>query len=187
MLSRKAKRTIEAQRQHHKHLNSLKQSSTLLTPSTLEATSNYEFNQPTESNIRLEHAVDAHQYAAALNEYTEKYSTVELLALQAVRQDTNDLFPGGMRMLSGNLQCQFLSLLIGLHKPKKILELGTFTGYSSLAMAFALRNNDNSAVVTPDSSLPRIITCETDHRVAEIASKHLSLNEVQSLASIRDI
>ncbi|MEK9613033.1 MAG: O-methyltransferase [Flavobacteriaceae bacterium] len=39
------------------------------------------------------------------------------------------------RMLSGPLQGRFLSLLSHLVKPKKVLEIGTFTGYATLCLA----------------------------------------------------
>lgn len=41
----------------------------------------------------------------------------------------------GSQMLIGELEASTLSFLIKLGKVKKILELGTFTGYSALAMA----------------------------------------------------
>jgi len=51
-------------------------------------------------------------------------------------------------MQISRLQGQFMQLLIKLMGAKHILELGTFTGYSSLAMALALP--DNGKVITCD-------------------------------------
>lgn len=42
------------------------------------------------------------------------------------------------RMLSGSLQGRFLSVLTKLLQPKKILEVGTFTGYATLCLAEGL-------------------------------------------------
>ena len=42
------------------------------------------------------------------------------------------------RMLSGAFQGRFLNLLVKIRQPKKILEIGTFTGYSAIAMAMGL-------------------------------------------------
>jgi predicted O-methyltransferase YrrM len=42
------------------------------------------------------------------------------------------------RMLSGPLQGRFLSVLAKLLQPKKILEVGTFTGYATLCLAEGL-------------------------------------------------
>ena len=39
------------------------------------------------------------------------------------------------RMLSGHLQGKFLKMLCQMQKPKRILEIGTYTGYSAISMA----------------------------------------------------
>jgi len=41
-------------------------------------------------------------------------------------------------MLSGHMVGRFLSLISKLIRPKKILEIGTFTGYSALCLAEGL-------------------------------------------------
>ena len=45
------------------------------------------------------------------------------------------------RMLSGHFQGRILSLLSKLVKPKTILEIGTYTGYSALCMAEGLQKD----------------------------------------------
>ena len=45
------------------------------------------------------------------------------------------------QMLSGRLQGRMLSFLSRLMSPSKILELGTFTGYSALCLAEGLKEN----------------------------------------------
>jgi predicted O-methyltransferase YrrM len=45
------------------------------------------------------------------------------------------------RMLSGHLQGKFLELLVKMHHPKVILEIGTYTGYSGICMARGLGKN----------------------------------------------
>ena len=42
------------------------------------------------------------------------------------------------RMLSGNMQGQFLKMLCRMNKVHRVLEIGTFTGYASIAMAMGL-------------------------------------------------
>ena len=42
------------------------------------------------------------------------------------------------RMLSGNMQGQFLKMLCRMNKAHRVLEIGTFTGYASIAMAMGL-------------------------------------------------
>jgi len=52
------------------------------------------------------------------------------------------------RMLSGHLQGRVLSLLANLLKPKRILEIGTYTGYSALCLAEGLP--DDGTLITID-------------------------------------
>lgn len=49
------------------------------------------------------------------------------------------------RMLSGHWQGQLLTMLTAMVRPKRVLELGTFTGYSAIAMARGL--TEDGAVV----------------------------------------
>lgn len=59
----------------------------------------------------------------------------ELLVKLNRQAHTDLLYP---RMVSGHLQGRILSMLCHMCKPKRILELGTFAGYSALCMAEAL-------------------------------------------------
>lgn len=45
------------------------------------------------------------------------------------------------RMLSGHLQGKILTMLCHMIQPNRILELGTFTGYSAISMALALNED----------------------------------------------
>jgi len=42
------------------------------------------------------------------------------------------------RMLSGHLQGKFLNMICNMLKPERVLEIGTFTGYSAISMALGL-------------------------------------------------
>ncbi|WP_281670602.1 O-methyltransferase [Rikenella microfusus] len=46
------------------------------------------------------------------------------------------------RMLSGHLQGRMLEMFTAMLRPKYVLELGTFTGYSAIAMARGLERSD---------------------------------------------
>lgn len=72
-----------------------------------------------------------------LFEYIEQHSTPENSALSAITSDTyrNVLNP---HMLSGQVQGRVLSMLSCMIRPRRILELGTFTGYSALCLAEGL-------------------------------------------------
>lgn len=69
--------------------------------------------------------------------YAESLSSPESPLLKRINRDTQaDVrMP---RMLSGHLQGRFLSMISHMIRPKVILEIGTFTGYSALCLAEGL-------------------------------------------------
>ncbi|MDG1042786.1 MAG: O-methyltransferase [Flavobacteriaceae bacterium] len=75
-----------------------------------------------------------------LDDYVVKHSEDEPALLKALTRETYQkiLQP---RMLSGHYQGRVLSMLSKLIRPKVILELGTFTGYSALCLAEGLDKN----------------------------------------------
>ena len=83
-----------------------------------------------------------------LYQYLLDISLREHPTLQALREATCAL-PLGIMQVAPE-QAQFMQLLLRILNAKKVLELGTFTGYSALAMALAL----------PDDG--RVITCDTN-------------------------
>ena len=72
-----------------------------------------------------------------IEDYIRKNSSKEPEILKDLNKETylKILNP---RMLSGHLQGRFLSIITKLIKPKKILEIGTYTGYSAICMAEGL-------------------------------------------------
>jgi predicted O-methyltransferase YrrM len=60
------------------------------------------------------------------------------------------------RMLSGHLQGQILSMISCMIRPKYILELGTFTGYSALCLAKGLQDNGKLHTIEIDDELEAI-------------------------------
>lgn len=75
--------------------------------------------------------------SADLENYIEQHSEAENALLKKLNRDTyaHVLAP---RMLSGHLQGRVLAMLSRMIKPKRILELGTYTGYSALCLAEGL-------------------------------------------------
>ncbi|MBQ0007346.1 MAG: class I SAM-dependent methyltransferase [bacterium] len=69
--------------------------------------------------------------------YVEAHTSPEPDYLKEVFRNTN-LFTINPRMMSGHLQGRLLKMLVELTGAKKIIELGTFSGYSALAMAEGL-------------------------------------------------
>ena len=69
-----------------------------------------------------------------LDEYISLHTTPENEALQAITRDTH-VHILNPHMLSGHVQGRALSMISHMIRPKRILELGTFTGYSALCLA----------------------------------------------------
>ena len=70
-------------------------------------------------------------------DYIESHSTPENEVLRFITRDTycNVLNP---RMVSGHIQGRLLAMISRMIQPQRILELGTFTGYSALCLAEGL-------------------------------------------------
>lgn len=91
-----------------------------------------------------------------IQQYAEVNTSGETDLLKKINRDTHAgvLMP---RMLSGQVQGRFLSLISRMIKPARILELGTYTGYSALCLAEGL---------TPDGKLTTIdVNYELEDRV----------------------
>ena len=72
-----------------------------------------------------------------IEDYIRKNSSKEPKILKDLNKETY-LKVLNPRMLSGHIQGRFLSIITKLIKPKKILEIGTYTGYSAICMAEGL-------------------------------------------------
>jgi len=95
-----------------------------------------------------------------IEEYAEAHTTppIELLARLAEETKATMSSP---QMLTGTIEGRFLELLVFGTGAKRVLELGTFTGYSALAMAAAL----------PEGG--RIDTCDIEPKHVEVAQRYI--------------
>jgi len=75
-----------------------------------------------------------------LEAYCEAHTSPENELLHRLNRQTN-LETVNPRMLSDQMQGQFLSFISKMLKPKRILEIGTFTGYSALCLAEGLTSD----------------------------------------------
>ncbi|MBR2487255.1 MAG: O-methyltransferase [Paludibacteraceae bacterium] len=98
-----------------------------------------------------------------LSEYIEQHSSPESPVLQQITRSTH-LEVINPRMLSGHVQGRVLSMLSQMIQPKRILELGTFTGYSALCLAEGL---------TEDG---RLITIEHNDEMEDSIRRNLALS-----------
>lgn len=69
------------------------------------------------------------------------------------------------QMLSGHLQGQFLAFLSRMIKPKYVLEIGTYTGYSAICLAQGV------------PTLGELHTIDSNPEVAEIAKRFIAASE----------
>jgi caffeoyl-CoA O-methyltransferase len=76
--------------------------------------------------------------------------------LAAETRDKTDL----PQMMVGEVEGRFLEFLVRLSRAKRVLELGTFTGYSSLSMARGLPAGG------------RVITCDVNEETTAIARRY---------------
>lgn len=77
---------------------------------------------------------------ADIEKYIEEHSEQEPEVLARLSRATHQkiLRP---RMLSGNLQGQLLKMLCRMNHARRVLELGTFTGYAAISMAMGLEED----------------------------------------------
>jgi len=75
-----------------------------------------------------------------IEKYIEDHTTDEDDVLKSLNRATNlkTYYPN---MLSGSVQGKFLEMVSHMINPEKILEIGTFTGYSAIALAKGLTQN----------------------------------------------
>jgi len=90
-----------------------------------------------------------------LEQYINNHISPEEDYLRELDRETN-IKVLGSRMLSGHLQGQLLSMISAMIKPKCILEIGTFTGYSALCLAKGLEKGGKLHTIEIDDELESI-------------------------------
>jgi predicted O-methyltransferase YrrM len=91
--------------------------------------------------------------------YAERYTTAGWDGFDRLGAETEATRQDHVMMV-GAVEGAFLSFLIFMTRAKRVLELGTFTGWSSIAMARAL---------PPDGS---IVTCDVNEETTAIARRY---------------
>ena len=72
-----------------------------------------------------------------LEQYIEAMSSPQSDVLHELERETY-LRVINPRMISGHIQGKLLEMLVRMLRPRRILEIGTFTGYSAISMAMGL-------------------------------------------------
>ena len=92
--------------------------------------------------------------------YAEAHTTPPTELLAELAEETKATLDSP-QMLTGPIEGRFLELLVYALAPKRVLELGTYSGYSSISMAAGLPEGGH------------IDTCEFDETHAEVARRYV--------------
>lgn len=95
----------------------------------------------------------------AIEGYAEKHTTAPEPLLAELAAETRESM-ASPQMLTGTIEGRFLELLVAGTGARRVLEIGTFTGYSALSMAAAL---------PPDG---HVDTLDIEPRHAEVAQRY---------------
>lgn len=107
-----------------------------------------------------------------LDEYIEQHCGTESDVLATINRNTH-LEILNPRMLSGHVQGRFLSLISQMIRPKRILELGTFTGYSALCLTEGLEDDGE------------LITIEKNDELEDTIRQNLALSPLGEKITLR--
>jgi len=107
-----------------------------------------------------------HFLPPAIEAYAQSHSEDEPALLAQLRRDTH-LQHIQPRMLSGHFQGRLLSLISKIVRPKTILEIGTYTGYSALCLAEGLAQDGV------------LHTIEVNPELRKIQENYISLSDYQ--------
>lgn len=127
-------------------------------------------------SLQFSHAIHRGEtWMELISQYTESMSEKPPLLLQQIQQETETIFPANVsRMLSGANQGAFLSLIATISRAKNILELGSFTGYSTLCLAMPFSEfSQKSSSSLPSRSSRQVYSCDQDERVYSIAKRYI--------------
>jgi caffeoyl-CoA O-methyltransferase len=105
--------------------------------------------------------------------YAAEHTTAEPPELQAVAAETHEKFGGRAGMLTGHLEGAFLRSLVAMTGAHRVLEIGTFTGYSAMAMASALPAGGT------------LVTLDVSHEHLEVARRHIEASPWRDRIEIR--
>ncbi len=96
----------------------------------------------------------------AVEAYAAAHTTPAAAHLRALADETRATLTSP-QMLTGEVEGRLLEMLVFLARPRLVLEIGTYSGYSALSMAQALPVDG------------RIVTCELDDERADFAQRHI--------------
>ena len=93
---------------------------------------------------------------SAIDRYSTAFTDKEHPVLYELYRETH-LKQTMPQMVSGHMQGSILQLFVHMAQPKRILEVGTFTGYSAIAMALAMQEGGELHTIEYDDKYKEII------------------------------
>ncbi len=129
---------------------------------------------------------------AAIEAYALAHTSAESPLLAQLNRQTHAKVLQS-RMLSGHLQGRLLSLFSTMLRPRRILEIGTYTGYSALCLAEGLTEDGVLTTIDVNEELEAFVRSffdqsplgkKIDFRIANAATLIPTLNETFDLVFI---
>ena len=120
---------------------------------------------------------------SALNRYIRRHSTLPSEALLWIEKQTN-IRTNYPRMLSGPVQGELLKMLLVISGAERVLEIGSFTGYSSACMALGLPEGGHIDALELNDELEELMREGWERAgVSDLITLHLG-DAVQTLGSL---
>lgn len=120
---------------------------------------------------------------SALNRYIRRHSTLPSEALLWIEKQTN-IRTNYPRMLSGPIQGELLKMLVEISGAERVLEIGSFTGYSSACMALGLPEGGHIDALELNDELEELMREGWERAgVSDLITLHLG-DAVQTLGSL---
>src|SRR6476661_2224370 len=94
-----------------------------------------------------------------IDEYAEEHTAPDGELFERLAAETHEKTTAP-QMMVGRIEGRFLGVLVRSLRARRVLELGTFTGYSSISMALALPSGG------------RVITCDVNEETTAIARRY---------------
>jgi len=127
-----------------------------------------------------------------IQRYAEQHTSPESDLLKKINRDTHAKV-SMPRMLSGHLQGRVLSMISAMIRPQRILEIGTYTGYSALCLAEGLATGGKLVTIDINEELETKVRSsfndagiadQIDFRVGDAISIIPTLNDTFDLIFI---
>lgn len=121
-----------------------------------------------------------------IQKYVEEHTSPETPLLRQLNRETNSkvMMP---RMLSGHLQGRILSLFSHMIKPAKILEIGTYTGYSAICLAEGLQQGGKMTTIDINEELEDMVRQYFDDAGITDKVDYLLGDAMEIVAKLKDI